>query len=369
MKFTVRYKDGKARSGVLSFNRGIVETPVFMPIGTYGAVKGLTPEEIKLTGSKLILSNALHLFLRPGVDVIKKHHGLHDFMQWSYPILTDSGGFQGFSLSSTSKSLNNGILFKNPFNGKKFLFTPENSIDVQSDLLSDIVMCLDDCAAYPITWEKSKKSTKKSVCWAKKSRIQFDIRSNKNALFGIIQGSIYKDIRDFSISELLKIGFDGYALGGLAVGESKEELYDMIDHICPQIPDCYPKYLMGSGKPIDLVNAVSKGIDMFDCVIPTRHARNGHLFVTNGIIKIRNSKYKQDNTVLDLECSCYTCTNYSKAYLHHLDCCNEILGIRLNTIHNLHYYQKLMFSIRESIKLKKFSVILDKFRIIEKKTV
>lgn len=367
MEFSVCYKDGKARRGVLSFDKGIVETPVFMPIGTYGAVKGLTPEEVKSTGSKLILSNALHLYLRPGVDIIKNHHGLHNFMRWPYPILTDSGGFQGFSLASYSSSLDNGILFKNPFNGKKFFFTPENSINVQCDLSSDIVMCLDDCPSYPITWEKSKHSTKKSLYWAKKSRMQFDIRKNNNALFGIIQGSVYKDIRDFSIKELLKIGFDGYALGGLAVGESKSELYDILDHICPQIPNCYPKYLMGSGKPIDLIYAVSKGIDMFDCVIPTRHARNGHLFVTNGIIRIRNSKYRNDNTVLDIECSCYTCKNYSKAYLHHLDRCNETLGIRLNTLHNLHYYQKLMYDIRESIKLKKLDSILEKYKMILEK--
>ncbi|BBI01121.1 queuine tRNA-ribosyltransferase [Buchnera aphidicola (Nipponaphis monzeni)] len=367
MKFEILCKDKKARNGRLYFNKGIVvETPVFMPIGTYGVIKGLTPEEIYSTGSSLILSNALHLFLKPGINVIKKHGGLHNFMHWKYPILTDSGGFQVFSLSNISLKRNNGIIFKNPFNGQKFLFTPQQSINIQYDLQSDIVMCFDECPKYPITWDQANLSTRKSLSWAIQSRLQFDIKKNTNALFGIIHGSIFKDLRDFSIKNLIKIGFDGYALGGLAVGEPKSKLYDLIDHICLQIPKNYPRYLMGAGKPKDLIESVSKGIDMFDCVLPTRNARNGYLFTTNGIVRIKNSQYKNDDTVLDTKCYCYTCVNYSKSYLHHLYLCNETLGLRLNTLHNLCYYQNLMLNIRNAIKNKQFETFKHNFYLQNK---
>lgn len=361
MDFKIFHQDGNARYGAFSFNKDIIETPIFMPVGTYGSVKSLSTEEIKNTGSKIILSNAFHLNLRPGQEIIKLHGTLHDFMNWSGPILTDSGGFQVFSLSKFCKVDKEGVIFKNHINGKNFFLTPEISMKIQFNLGSNIVMIFDQCIAYTRNWEQTKNAMERSLSWAEKSRLYFDIHKNKNLLFGIIHGGIYRSLRDISLKELIKIDFDGYALGGLAVGESKKELYELLDYICPQIPKHKPRYLMGVGKPEDLVEGVSRGIDMFDCVIPTRNARNGYLFVTNGIIKIRNKKYKEDLSVLDDTCTCYTCKNYTRSYLHHLDSCNEMLGARLNTIHNLHYYQTLMFNIRTSIKLNKFNEFLFNF--------
>lgn len=352
MNFQVLRQDGNARYGVFNFNKEIIETPIFMPVGTYGAVKSISTEEIKNTGSKIILANAFHLYLRPGEEIIKLHGGLHNFMNWSGPILTDSGGFQVFSLSKLCKIKEEGVIFKNHINGKSFFLTPEISIKIQSILGSNIVMIFDQCIAYTDNWEETKNAMERSIYWAKKSRLYFDLYKNNNLLFGIIHGGIYRSLRDISLKELIKIDFDGYALGGLAVGESKQEMYELLEHICPQIPKNKPRYLMGVGKPEDLIEGVMRGIDMFDCVIPTRNARNGYLFVTNGIIKIRNKKYKKDVSVLDDSCTCYTCRNYTRSYLHHLNACNEILGARLNTIHNLHYYQTLMFNIRASIKNK-----------------
>ncbi|WAI18152.1 MAG: tRNA guanosine(34) transglycosylase Tgt [Buchnera aphidicola (Acyrthosiphon caraganae)] len=354
MNFQLLHQDGNARYGFFNFNKKIIETPIFMPVGTYGAVRSISTEEIKKTGSKIILANAFHLYFRPGHKIVKLHGSLHNFMNWSGPILTDSGGFQIFSLSQFCKVNNEGVLFKNHINGKNIFLTPEISMKIQLDLGSNIVMIFDECISYTQDWEKTKSAMERSLIWAKKSRLYFDSYKNKNLLFGIIHGGVYSSLRDISLKELIKIGFDGYALGGLAVGEPKKEMYRLLDHVCPQIPKNKPRYLMGVGKPEDLIEGVNRGIDMFDCVMPTRNARNGYLFVTNGIIKIRNKQYKEDLSCLDSACTCYTCRYYTRSYLHHLSSCNEMLGARLNTIHNLHYYQTLMSNIRNSIKNNKF---------------
>lgn len=349
MRYELLNTDGRARRGRLIFERGVVETPAFMPVGTYGTVKGMTPEEVAETGAHILLGNTFHLWLRPGQEVIRAHGDLHDFMQWQGPILTDSGGFQVFSLGAMRKISEEGVSFKHPINGSTIFLSPEKSMEIQYDLGSDIVMIFDECTPYPADRDYAKKSMELSLRWSKRSRQRFDELNNRNALFGIIQGSVYEDLRDESLKGLVDIGFDGYAVGGLAVGEPKEDMHRILEHICPQIPEDKPRYLMGVGKPEDLVEGVRRGIDMFDCVMPTRNARNGHLFVTNGVIKIRNAKYRNDTGKLDAECDCYTCKNYTLSYLHHLDKCNEILGARLNTIHNLHYYQRLMQGLRDAI--------------------
>lgn len=349
MKFELLKTQGRARRGRLVFERGTVETPAFMPVGTYGTVKGMSPEEVAQTGAQILLGNTFHLWLRPGQEVMRAHGDLHDFMNWHGPILTDSGGFQVFSLGDIRKITEEGVHFRNPVNGDKIFMDAEKSMEIQYDLGSDIVMIFDECTPYPATHEEAQKSMEMSLRWAKRSRAHFDEMGNKNALFGIVQGSVYEDLRDISTQALCEIGFDGYAVGGLAVGEPKEEMHRILEHICPKLPEDKPRYLMGVGKPEDLVEGVRRGIDMFDCVMPTRNARNAHLFVTGGVIKIRNAKHKSDTTALDPECDCYTCKNYSKAYLHHLDRCNEILGARLNTIHNLRYYQRLMEGLRNAI--------------------
>ena len=310
----------------------------------------MTPEEVEATGAQIILGNTFHLWLRPGQEIMKLHGDLHDFMQWKGPILTDSGGFQVFSLGDIRKITEQGVHFRNPINGDPIFLDPEKSMEIQYDLGSDIVMIFDECTPYPADWDYAKRSMEMSLRWAKRSRERFDSLGNKNALFGIIQGSVYEDLRDISVKGLVDIGFDGYAVGGLAVGEPKADMHRILEHVCPQIPADKPRYLMGVGKPEDLVEGVRRGIDMFDCVMPTRNARNGHLFVTDGVVKIRNAKYKSDTGPLDPECDCYTCRNYSRAYLHHLDRCNEILGARLNTIHNLRYYQRLMAGLRKAIE-------------------
>ncbi|WP_225639441.1 tRNA guanosine(34) transglycosylase Tgt [Candidatus Profftia sp. (ex Adelges kitamiensis)] len=361
MRYKLDATDGYARCGRLIFERGIVETPTFMPVGTYGAVKGVTPEEVQKTGAQILLSNSFHLWLRPGLQVIKLHGNLHNFMQWNRPIITDSGGFQVFSLNKIRKIKEEGVYFRHPINGSSLFLSPEKSMEIQYYLGSDIVMIFDECTPYPSTWDEAKNSMEISLRWANRSRKKFDALGNKKSLFGIIQGSIYKDLRSVSLKNLLEIGFNGYALGGLAVGESKKDMYSIIEHICPQIPETNPRYLMGVGKPADLVEGVRRGIDMFDCVIPTRNARNNHLFVTKGILKIRNARYKNDVNVLDSECNCYTCRNYSRAYLHHLDRCNEILGVRLKTIHNLQYYQRLMIGLRQAIKNSHLNKFIDNF--------
>lgn len=347
MKFELITTDGNARRGRMLFERGVVETPAFMPVGTYGTVKGMTPEELEATGAQICLGNTFHLMLRPGTEIIRQHGDLHDFMHWQKPILTDSGGFQVFSLGELRKITEEGVKFRSPLNGERIMLTPEKSMEVQRALGSDIVMIFDECTPYPATEQQARKSMELSLRWAKRSKDAHG--DNPSALFGIIQGGMYPDLRDQSLQQLEQIGFDGYAIGGLSVGEPKTEMIKILNHTTGQMPQHKPRYLMGVGKPEDIVEAVRRGIDMFDCVMPTRNARNGHLFVNNGVVKIRNSKYKDDISPLDAECDCYTCKNYSRSYLHHLDKCNEILGARLNTIHNLHHYQKLMQGLRDAI--------------------
>ena len=338
---------GKARRGRLYFERGIVETPAFMPVGTYGAIKGLSPEDVKQTGAEILLSNTFHLWLRPGREVIQAHGGLHQFMKWKGPILTDSGGFQVFSLSELNKLTEKGVTFRSPLNGSKVFLSPEISIEIQRILGSDIVMCFDECIPFNISENEAQKSMELSIRWALRSKIAH--ADNPAALFGIIQGGMYENLRDQSLQKLLKIGFDGYAIGGLSVGESKNDMNRILNYIVDKMPIDKPRYLMGVGNPEDLIEGVKKGIDMFDCVLPTRNARNGHLFVHNGVIKIRNSCYKYDTSTLDSKCNCYTCKNFTRSYLHHLDKSRETLGIRLNTIHNMTYFQNLMQSIRNSM--------------------
>ena len=347
MDFEVSAQDGHARRGQLSFPRGTIETPAFMPVGTYGSVKSMTPEEVSATGAEIILGNTFHLMLRPGTEVIKQHGDLHDFMRWQGPILTDSGGFQVFSLGELRKITEKGVHFRSPINGSKVFLGPEESMQVQRDLGSDIVMIFDECTPYPADKVTAEKSMQLSLRWAKRSKDAHG--DNPSALFGIVQGGMHEELRDISLQGLSEIGFDGYAIGGLSVGEPKEDMIRILDHLAPRLPKDKPHYLMGVGRPEDLVEAVARGIDMFDCVMPTRNARNGHLFVHTGVVKIRNSRYKNDTGTLDPLCDCYTCKNYSRAYLHHLDRTGEMLGPRLNTIHNLHYYQALMAGLREAI--------------------
>ena len=361
MKYELLKTDGKARRGQLIFDRGCVQTPAFMPVGTYGTVKGMTPEEVREIGAEIVLGNTFHLWLRPGQAVMKKHGDLHDFMNWRGPILTDSGGFQVFSLGDIRKITEEGVHFRNPVNGEKIFLSPEKSMEIQHDLGSDIVMIFDECTPYPATEAEAEKSMQMSLRWAARSRQRFDELSNKNALFGIIQGGVYKNLRDISLDGLLKVGFDGYAIGGLAVGEPKAEMHKILDYITPKIPDDKPRYLMGVGKPEDLVEGVRRGVDMFDCVMPTRNARNGHLFIADGVIKIRNARHRDDTSPLEEGCDCYTCRNYSRSYLHHLDKCNEILGARLNTIHNLRYYQRLMAGLRDAIEQGKLDAFVADF--------
>lgn len=361
MKFEIKYTDMYARCGKLTFNNYIVDTPAFMPVGTYGAIKSIAPEEALQTGVQMILCNTFHLWLRPGQDNIKMHGNLKNFMHWKGPIITDSGGFQVFSLSDICKICEDGVYFRNPINGNDIFLSPEKSMEIQYNLGSDIVMIFDECIPYINDKEYVKKSTYMSLKWAKRSRKYFDYLCNKNAIFGIIQGGMYEDLRYISLSELLNIGFDGYAIGGLAVGEPKKIMYKILNEICPKIPFKKPRYLMGVGKPEDIIKGVQCGVDMFDCVIPTRNARNGYLYVHNGIVRIRNAIYKNDMNSLDDKCDCYTCTNYSRAYLHHLDKCHETLGLRLNTIHNLRYYQVLMKNIRQAIKEKSLENFVNEF--------
>ena len=348
MEFKLLATQGKARRGQLIFPRGIVETPAFMPVGTYGTVKGMTPEELTDTGAHICLGNTFHLMLRPGTGIIQQHGDLHDFMHWDKPILTDSGGFQVFSLGAMRKINENGVTFRSPINGEKILLTPEKSIEVQRELGSDIVMIFDECTPYPATEQEARISMELSLRWAQRSKDEHG--DSESALFGIVQGGMYPALRDISLAALEKIGFDGYAIGGLSVGEPKEDMIRILDNTAHKCPENKPRYLMGVGKPEDIVEAVRRGIDMFDCVMPTRNARNGHLFTTEGVVKIRNAKHKTDTGPLDEKCDCYTCKNYSRSYLHHLDKCNGILCARLNTIHNLRYYQRVMQGLRDAIE-------------------
>src|SRR5690554_2925779 len=359
MKFELDKTYGRARRGRMVFARGIVETPAFMPVGTLGTVKGMTPEEVKDTGAQICLGNTFHLMLRPGTQVIQQHGDLHDFMNWDGPILTYSGGFQVFSLGELRKISEEGATFRSPINGEKILLTPEKSMQVQRELGADIVMIFDECTPHPATEEEARSSMQLSLRWAQRSKDAHE--GNPAALFGIIQGGMYEELRDISLHGLTDIGFDGYAIGGLSVGEPKEDMLRILSHTAPQMPVDKPRYLMGVGKPEDLVEAVRRGIDMFDCVMPTRNARNGHLFTSEGVVKIRNARHRTDTSPLDAECDCYTCKNYSRAYLHHLDRCNEILGARLNTIHNLHFYQTLMKGMRDAIENDQFDQFVATF--------
>ena len=350
MKFELITRDGVARRGRMTFPRGVVETPAFMPVGTYGTVKAMTPEELTGIGAQIILGNTFHLMLRPGMEVMRAHGGLHRFMHWEGPILTDSGGFQVFSLATLRKITEAGVSFRSPVNGDPVMLTPERSMQVQRDLDSDIVMIFDECTPYPATETAARQSMELSLRWAARSRAEFNRLENPHALFGIVQGGMYEALRSESIAGLADIGFDGYAIGGLAVGEPREERERVLAAIEPKLPADRPRYLMGVGTPEDLVEAVSRGVDMFDCVMPTRHARNGHLFTSSGVIKIRNARYEADTRPLDESCSCYTCANYTRSYLRHLDRCGEILAARLGTIHNLFYYLSLMQALREAIE-------------------
>ena len=355
MKFEVLARCGAARRGHLVFRRGEVRTPAFMPVGTYGTVKSVTPEEVAAGGAEIILGNTFHLMLRPGTEVIRQHGGLHEFMNWRGPILTDSGGFQVFSLAATRKLSEEGVLFRSPVDGDEVFLTPEKSMEVQHDLNADVTMILDECTPYPVAEKEARESMLLSLAWARRSRRRFDELREANpergeALFGIVQGSVYDTQRAASLEGLTEIGFDGYAIGGLAVGESEDERVDVLDKLMPHMPPDTPRYLMGVGTPVDIADAVMRGVDMFDCVMPTRHARNGHLFTSQGVIKIRNSRYRDDTGPLDPNCDCYTCANYSLAYLRHLEKCGEMLGPRLGTIHNLHYYENLMAGLRAAIE-------------------
>jgi queuine tRNA-ribosyltransferase len=346
MKFTVSHRDGAARRGRLELAHGAVETPVFMPVGTYGTVKAMAPDELEGLGAQIVLGNTFHLWLRPGTEVIEKHGGLHGFMGWRKPILTDSGGFQVFSLET--KISEEGARFASPINGDKLLLTPEDSMRIQRALNSDVVMVFDECTPYPATEQQAQKSMELSMRWAARSRRAHE--GNPNALFGIVQGSVYEGLRDVSLKALQDIGFDGYAIGGLAVGEPAADRSRIINHLMPAMPADRPRYLMGMGTPEDLIEAVQAGVDMFDCVLPTRNARNGWLYTRSGDVKIRNAQHRDDPRPLDETCACYACRNFSRAYLHHLQRANEILGARLNTIHNLHYYLGLMRELRSAIE-------------------
>ncbi len=348
MKFKVSHTDGSARRGVISFPRGDIQTPAFMPVGTYGTVKGMTPRDIHEIGADIILGNTFHLMLRPGTQIVKDHGTLHDFIAWDKPILTDSGGFQVFSLGDLRKITEQGVVFKSPIDGSKVELDPEISMRVQRELGSDIVMIFDECTPYPATEEQAKVSMELSLRWAERSKVAHG--DNPSALFGIVQGGMYPKLREESLKALEEIGFDGYAIGGLSVGEPKEDMLNILDAMSPVMPEKSPRYLMGVGTPLDIVNAVSRGIDMFDCVMPTRNARNSHIFTSQGVLRLRNAKFKMDQAPLAPNCNCYTCENFSRAYIHHLDKCHEMLGAQLATIHNLAYYQKLMSDLRCAIE-------------------
>jgi len=363
MKFQVHFSDGLARRGTLTSTHGKVETPAFMPVGTYGAVKAMSPEELQETNTHIVLGNTFHLWLRPGLDVIDAHGGLHKFMGWDRPILTDSGGFQIFSLGRMRKITEQGVKFQSPVNGDACFLTPEESMRIQRSLNSDIVMIFDECTPYPTDESMAKKSMELSLRWAERSRCAHDNDGgNPNALFGIIQGGMYESLRDLSLAELKDIGFDGYAIGGLSVGEPKSDMQRILKHSVHQLPVNKPRYLMGVGTPADILNAVAQGVDMFDCVLPTRNARNGWLFTRNGVLKLRNNQYRRDIAPPDEQCGCYTCRNFTRAYLHHLQRINEILGSHLNTLHNLHYYQRLMSEIRIAIETGQFREYVQEFQ-------
>jgi len=366
MKFVVHATDAAARAGTLELARGNVETPVFMPVGTYGAVKAVSPAELVENGTRIVLGNTFHLWLRPGLEVVAAHGGLHRFIGWAGPILTDSGGYQVFSLGELRKITEEGVRFASPVNGDRLLLTPEESMRIQRVLDADIVMVFDECTPYPASERETEDSMRLSLRWAERSKRAHE--GNPNALFGIVQGGMVEALRDESLAGLKSVGFDGYAIGGLSVGESRRDMRRIMAHTAARLPADQPRYLMGVGTPEDLVAAVAAGIDMFDCVLPTRNARNGWLFTRFGDIKIRNARYRDDTRALDESCPCYACAHFSRSYLHHLQKVNEILGARLNTLHNLHYYQTLMRELREAIAERKLSDYIDAFREARRKS-
>ena len=359
MSFTVKATDGLARRGEISFPRGTIQTPAFMPVGTYGTVKGVTTDQVRDSGAEILLGNTFHLMLRPGAEQVAKLGGLHQMIHWDRPILTDSGGFQVFSLGKMRKITEDGVKFRSPVDGSEVWLDPERSMDVQRQLGSDIVMIFDECTPYPVSYEDSKQSMELSLRWAKRSLIAHG--DSPSALFGIVQGSMFLDQRDQSLEALVEMGFDGYAIGGLSVGEPKDEMFKVMRHTAPLLPDNQPRYVMGVGKPEDLVEGVRRGVDMFDCVMPTRNARNSHLFIDTGVLKLRNAANRTDEGPIDETCDCYTCQNYSRAYLHHLDKCGEILGATLNTIHNLRHYQRVMEGLRGAIEVGQLDQFVTEF--------
>jgi queuine tRNA-ribosyltransferase len=360
MEFRVTARDGRARLGRLVLAHGAVDTPAFMPVGTYGAVKAMSPADVRATGAQIVLGNTFHLWLRPGLEVIEAHGGLHRFTGWDGPILTDSGGFQVFSLGALRKIGEEGVQFQSPVNGDRCFLSPEESMRIQRTLNSDVAMIFDECTPYPADEHLAAESMRLSLRWAQRSKRAYE--GSPNALFGIVQGGMYEHLRDESLHELLRIGFDGYAIGGLSVGEPKSEMMRILQHTAPLMPSDRPRYLMGVGTPEDIVAAVEQGIDLFDCVLPTRNARNGWLFTRNGVVKLRNARYRNDTAALDPECACYTCRHFTLAYLHHLQRVNEMLGSRLNTIHNLHYYQELMAGLRGATAAGRLAEFVDWFR-------
>ena len=363
MKYEIINTEGKARLGKITLSRGKISTPTFMPVGTYGAIKAMTPDEVKNLGAEIILGNTFHLSITPSTEIIEAHGDLHNFINWQGPILTDSGGFQVFSLGDVRKITEKGVFFRSPKDGSKIFMGPEESMQIQQKLGSDIVMIFDECTPYPCEKSAVDQSMQLSLRWAKRSLNEHQRLNNNNDLFGIVQGGMHEDLRLQSIESLVEMNFDGYAIGGLSVGEPKDEMARILNYLPEKMPTNKPRYLMGVGTPSDLVEGVSLGIDMFDCVMPTRNARNGYLFTSIGVIKIRNAKYKKDTRPLDQDCTCSTCLNYSRAYLHHLQKTNEILGSHLNTLHNLHYYLELMRSIREAIKNNMFGEFRKNFYI------
>jgi queuine tRNA-ribosyltransferase len=359
MQFNVSAADGKARRGQMQFPRGQVETPAFMPVGTYGTVKGLNPDQLAATGAEIILGNTFHLMLRPGIETIQQHGDLHDFIGWSSPILTDSGGFQVFSLGEMRKISEQGVKFQSPVDGAAIFLDPESAISIQHSMGADIIMAFDECTAYPAAEQQALDSMELSMRWA--ARCKAIHGQHTAALFGIVQGGMFLNLREHSLHQLLELDFDGYAVGGLSVGEPKEEMVEVVEKLVYQMPETKPRYLMGVGTPEDIVHAVGQGIDMFDCVMPTRNARNAHLFTSNGLLRLRNARFRQDRAPVDENCSCYTCQNFSRSYLHHLDKCREMLGAQLNTIHNLHFYQQLMAGLRLAIEQGKLTAFTVEF--------
>ncbi len=366
MKFTLLAADGAARRGRLEFARGTVETPAFMPVGTYGTVKAMTPEQLVGAGAQIVLGNTFHLYLRPGLEVIEAHGGLHDFMHWERPILTDSGGFQVWSLKDMRRMSEEGVSFRSPIDGAPVFLSPEESMRIQRTLRSDIAMCFDECTAYPASESEARASMELSMRWALRGARAYYATEPPGTLFGIVQGGIHAPLRTASLAALEEIGFAGLAIGGLAVGESEAERLAVLEGLTPQMPAHKPRYLMGVGRPQDILEAVVRGVDMFDCVMPTRHARNGHLFTRRGVLNIRNAVHQKDTRPIEEGCGCYTCAHYSRSYLRHLDKCGEILGSHLNTVHNLHFYLRLMSEIRAAVEERRLSAYAAEFYALQR---